>query len=425
MNPIKNALLNKQSIAMRKILIFFFVFLSLSLYGRGYSSDIDSIHITFEYEYGYGTCRSTASYVFQDNIYKLVPNEASNAKNAPKLIGAISKKNVDKLLKDCNRHASADICKYISITSDDYADYAKILNDSIAFENEYVMIYYLLCDKRKREDYILNKETFLSLECDDILKIIDTHYHFYFNKFVTKIDLFTSDGDTISIAPKCYYEGTPWSVFSRGKELYLSNDDVMSFLKNTQLEHIAPFWEKSYLLIQIADYFLHQDNPNSCMIYQYWEKLSEKSQSDILKSLHVGDDVMKLYKHQIKMTDDDTSAALLEILCSPKNDDERMLYFFLMNEVMKQADGALSEMLGEYCLQFFNENADYVLHYFNTDRYIARLYSSFIGTELYYNNSSISEYSQQLSQSVNNKYASSFLPTFLKDVEHYYNSAEN
>ncbi|SFW35402.1 hypothetical protein SAMN02910409_1761 [Prevotellaceae bacterium HUN156] len=199
----------------------------------------------------------------------------------------------------------------------------------------------------------------------------------------------------------------------------------MSFLRNAQLEHVAFFWEKFNLLIQIADYFLHQDNPNSCLRYQYWEALTEKSQSDILKSLHVNDAVMKLYKHQIKMTDDDTSAALLKILCSPKNDDERMLYFFLMNEVIKQADGAFAEMLGEYCLQFFNENADYVLQYFNTDRYVARLYSTFIGIELYYNNSSISEYSQQLSQSVNNKYASSFLPTFLKDVEHCYNSVGN
>ena len=248
---------------MRKILLFLFVFLSVSLYGRGYSSVIDSIHISFRYVYGYATCSYTASYVYQDNEYRLQANEASDAKSAPKLIETINKKDVDRLLKDCNRHASTDICKYISITSDDYSDYAKALNDSLALEKLDPSMYYLICDKHKIEDYILNKEYFLSLSCDDILKIIDSHYHFYFSKYFTNIELFSSDGETITIEPEFYFEGTPWSVSSHGKRTYINNDDVMSFLRNAQLAHIAFFWEKQYLLIQIADYILHQEHPET------------------------------------------------------------------------------------------------------------------------------------------------------------------
>ena len=403
---------------MRNILLFFFASLSVSLYGRDYSaSHVDSIHITFEYLYGYATCRSTANYVYQDNTYKLLYNEESNAKNAPKLTETISQKAVDELLKDCNRHASNDICNYINITSKNYSDYVRTINDSLELENTYPMIGFLICDKHKIKDYILNRETFLSLSCNDILKIIDTHYHFYFNKPVTKIELFSSDGEAITIEPKFYYRGTPWSIFAHGQESYISNNHVMSFLRDARLDHIAIFYEKFCLLIQIADYILHQESPDSCMIYKYWEMLSEESKSEMLKFLKVNDNVLKLYNHLITMTDNDSSLALLQTLCSPQNDNERMLYFHLMNEVAKQADGAFAEMLGEYCLKFFNENTDYVLQYLSMHRNVAELYSSNIGAEFYYHDSSIVEYKQKLSHTVKNRLAKEYLPTFLNAIE--------
>jgi hypothetical protein len=191
----------------------------------------------------------------------------------------------------------------------------------------------------------------------------------------------------------------------------------MSFLRDARLDHIAIFYEKFCLLIQIADYILHQENPDSCMIYKYWEMLSEESKSEMLKFLKVNDNVLKLYNHLITMTDNDSSLALLQTLCSPQNDNERMLYFHLMNEVAKQADGAFAEMLGEYCLKFFNENTDYVLQYLNMHRNVAELYSSNIGAEFYYHDSSIVEYKQKLSHTVKNRLAKEYLPTFLNAIE--------
>ena len=66
--------------------------------------------------------------------------------------------------------------------------------------------------------------------------------------------------------------------------------------------------------------------------YQYWDDLSEKSKSEILQSLDVDENVMKLYMHHIKLSDDAISIAILDTLCMPSEGYKRMLYFYIMNE---------------------------------------------------------------------------------------------
>ena len=44
--------------------------------------------------------------------------------------------------------------------------------------------------------------------------------------------------------------------------------------------------------------------------YQYWDDLDEKSKSEIIKSIDVDKNIMKLYLHEMKLSDNDLSAAM-------------------------------------------------------------------------------------------------------------------
>ena len=156
--------------------------------------------------------------------------------------------------------------------------------------------------------------------------------------------------------------------------------------------------------------------------YQYWDELSDTSKSEIIKSLNIDKNIMMLYLHQITLSDNDMSTVILDSLCTPTDDNERMFYFYIMNEVVKCADGAFAEMLGSYCIKFINKNADYALEYFNKHHDIANDYSVLIATELYLNDISIINYKQQILHSGKVKTNRKYLLFFLDNIEHNLNS---
>ncbi|MBP5713867.1 MAG: hypothetical protein J6X07_04110 [Prevotella sp.] len=108
--------------------------------------------------------------------------------------------------------------------------------------------------------------------------------------------------------------------------------------------------------------------------YQYWDEISDNSKFEIIKSLNVEKSVLMLYSHQITLSDNDTTANILDTLCTPTEGNKRMLYFHIMNEIVKCADGAFAELLSEYCIKYINENADYVLEYFSKHHDISNGY---------------------------------------------------
>ena len=155
--------------------------------------------------------------------------------------------------------------------------------------------------------------------------------------------------------------------------------------------------------------------------YHYWDELSDKSKNEIVKLLEIDENIMKLYLHQITFSDDDISIAILDTLCTPTEGNKRMLYFHIMNETVKCADGAFAELLSEYCLKYINENTDYVLEYFSRHHDVGNEYSTFIAAELYYNDISITKYRQQLLLNVKGKCAKDYLPIFLNEIEYKLN----
>ena len=150
---------------------------------------------------------------------------------------------------------------------------------------------------------------------------------------------------------------------------------------------------------------------------QYWDDLDENSKSEIIKSIDVDNNIMKLYLHEIKLSDNDMSAAILDTLCSSTDGYKRMLYFYVLNENIKNADGAVSEMLGKYCVRYVNENTDYALEYFSKHQNVANNYADMIAAELYLSDTSISQYKQPLLHSAKSKRAKEYLPIFLKEIE--------
>ena len=151
--------------------------------------------------------------------------------------------------------------------------------------------------------------------------------------------------------------------------------------------------------------------------YQYWDDLDENSRSEIIKSIDVDKNIMKLYLHEMKLSDNDLSAAILDTLCSSTDSNKRMLYFYILNEIANTADGAVAEMLGGYCIKYVNKNTDYALEYFSIHQDVANNYAESIAGELYLSDTSISQYEQILLNSAKSECAKEYLPVFLKEIK--------
>ena len=150
---------------------------------------------------------------------------------------------------------------------------------------------------------------------------------------------------------------------------------------------------------------------------QYWDDLDENSKSEIIKSVDVDKNIMKLYLHEIKLSDNDISTTIMDTLCSSVDGNKRMFYFYVLNENVNTADGAVAEMLGRYCVKYVNENTDYVLEYFIKHQDVANNYMDMIASELYLSDTSFTQYKQLLFHSAKSKCAKAYLPIFLKEIE--------
>ena len=105
--------------------------------------------------------------------------------------------------------------------------------------------------------------------------------------------------------------------------------------------------------------------------FQYWDDLDENSKTEIIKSIDVDKNIMKLYLHKIKLSDNDMSATILDTLSSSTDGYKRMLHFYILNEIVNTADGAVAEIVSGYCVKYVNENTDYALEYFSKHQDVA------------------------------------------------------
>ena len=374
------------------ILLFVMLLVSTSIYGKDDNlPEIDTIRITFTQVYGYGTYRSTASYAYQHDTYELQTIESPFPNDVKYLPNTVDRESVKSLLEYCLLKSTNDQCDYINVTKDDYSNYLKVLN------NPDSLIYYFpqLSFGFKKEPYDLKAEDFLTLSCSEIINMIKLPHNLFFSySSPIKIELLSTKGKAIVVEPQWHFEGTAWRVKASGKELYVGYEYIMSFLRNVHYNQYVCFEEKIHLLFQIAESIVdNREQLQEATENVYWEDIPRSKQDSILR--HTDSDLLSLYQGKIVVSDNNESFELLDKLCHKVSGAKQALYFLLFSKIMEESDGALSEVMGEYCMRFVDKNADFVLPYLANHEELCKLYASFIATELYYNEKSPSDYKKK------------------------------
>ncbi len=140
------------------------------------------------------------------------------------------------------------------------------------------------------------------------------------------------------------------------------------------------------LLISITNVLIANQNKE----YLYWENLSESEKSNFISSHNINNLVMDYYKGNLKITDDENTFEILDELVSA--DSELFpFYYYIFNKICSESDGAVSEILGKYCLQIIMNDPNYVINHFTferenikKDKYAYQLFGEFLGMEMYF-----------------------------------------
>ena len=134
------------------------------------------------------------------------------------------------------------------------------------------------------------------------------------------------------------------------------------------------------------------DAQNSDRKNVYWEQLSDEAKKEVVSSDKIDVIVADYYQGKFKFSDDDKSFRLLDVLTSkPEDGNIKALYFYLFNDACTQSDGAISEVMGDYCMGMIVNDPVHVLTYFVSHDALMETYALFIGYELYFKEEGVSD----------------------------------
>lgn len=115
----------------------------------------------------------------------------------------------------------------------------------------------------------------------------------------------------------------------------------------------------------------------------YWEDLSPTEQEKVLKSPSTIKDAVAYYKQSWKPADNQRTFDLLnDLITFQDGGDTEKFYLHIFNEILLGSDGALAEVMGEYCMQMIQKNPPFTLAYFTRDEEVQDRYANAIGYEL-------------------------------------------
>jgi len=119
--------------------------------------------------------------------------------------------------------------------------------------------------------------------------------------------------------------------------------------------------------------------------FLYWEDIEKEKQNTILKSKEVNIDVRKTYFRTFSPSDDEKTANLLNTLSKLHHNDEiKALYFYVFNNILKIADGALTELFRDPCVNILISNSEYVIFYLQEKPKLLEKYALVLGYEFYF-----------------------------------------
>jgi hypothetical protein len=143
------------------------------------------------------------------------------------------------------------------------------------------------------------------------------------------------------------------------------------------------------LLVGTTPYFADAQNSDGQIVY--WEQLSDDAKKEIIESDEIDAVAVDYYEKGFKFTDDEKLFTLLDVLTSkPGNRNINALYFYLLNDICAKSDGAVSEVMGCYCLKMMVNAPLFVLNYFTHHETAMSMYASYIGHELYFKEEGVS-----------------------------------
>ncbi len=128
-----------------------------------------------------------------------------------------------------------------------------------------------------------------------------------------------------------------------------------------------------------------QNNPKTDTTFVYWENMTKNQRSDILNSKHIDKYAIEFYDGKLKIGDNNQTIELLNTLSLLSNKGNLSpFYFFLFNRICNEADGALSEMLGDYCQRIILDSPAYTISYFTEHKTLLKKYAEYLGYEMYF-----------------------------------------
>lgn len=118
----------------------------------------------------------------------------------------------------------------------------------------------------------------------------------------------------------------------------------------------------------------------------YWEDISPEIKKKVINSIDnklILDFYNKNEFGKKRLNDDGNADILLDSLVNYSNFN-KAFYFYIFNRICLSADGAVSEMLGDYCIRIFIKDPEYTFNYLVGHKDLFELYASFMGSEFYF-----------------------------------------
>lgn len=153
----------------------------------------------------------------------------------------------------------------------------------------------------------------------------------------------------------------------------------------------------------------------------FWEQYSKAEKSSFLKSGAIETSIVGIYNDSFKISDDEETFKCLHLLsdykygCSQADAIVDAFYFHCFSKILKMADGALAEVMGNYCWWIVKRSPEYSILYMKSHKDIRDKFVQYIAYELYFSQDQEGDYKKLMNYlGVDSSFAEKFV-TEVKD----------
>lgn len=120
---------------------------------------------------------------------------------------------------------------------------------------------------------------------------------------------------------------------------------------------------------------------------RFWEQYSEAEKSHVFNSGSIKTSVVGVYDDSLAIGDNEEALKILDFLSDYKYGHHAdgivdAFYIHCFSKILRKADGALSEVMGEYCMRIIKKSPDYAILYLKAHGEIREAFVMHIGFEV-------------------------------------------